>query len=106
MDDRQMLHAIVQADRDARARVDAAEKREKLLSGTHEQIYAAAKQQAMAKAQSELESLRAEVQEASRRRMAAFDKEKEDALAALDREFESKKDDCIERIFRAVVEQP
>lgn len=106
MEDREMLHAIVQADSEARRRVDAAKRREQLLSGSRSQIYAAAEQKAMAKAQQELNELCAQVQEASDRRIAALEKEKADSLRALDREFEAKKADCIDRIFRAVVDAP
>lgn len=103
MDNNELLRAIVDADREARARVEAARRREKLLSGSHAQIDAEAEARAMADARRETEKLRAEAQAAAQNRLAALDRERDEALAALDREFEAKKDACIERIFRAAV---
>lgn len=103
MEDKDMLRAIVQADRSARERVDAAGRREKLLSGSFSEIYAAAEKKAMDKARQETEKLRAQTDNAAAQRMAALDREQADALAALDRAFEAKKDECVERIFRMTV---
>ncbi len=103
MEDRDILHAIVQADRDARERVDAAERRVKLLSGSRDGIFAEAEKTAMAAARQETDALRSEAQKASADQIAALDKKLDETLAALDRQFEEKKPDCIERIFRAAV---
>ena len=103
MEDKEILHAIVRADHDARERVAAAERREKLLAGSRDGIFAAAEQKAMAAARQEAEALRAGEQESTAARIAALDRRLDEALAALDRQYEEKKQDCIERIFREAV---
>lgn len=103
MEDRSILHAIVQADQSARKRVDAAGRREKLLSGSFHEIQSAAEKKAMAAARQETEALRAQTEHTTAQRLARLDREQTDALAALDRVFEGKKDDCVERIFQMTV---
>lgn len=104
MDNNEILRAIVQADREACERVDAAMRRERLLSGDRAAVFAAAEKRAMDAARQQTDALRGEVKAAADRRAAELDKKRDEALAALDREFAAKKDDCIERIFRAVVD--
>ncbi len=104
MEDKEILRAIVQADRTARESVDAAVRREKLLSGSGAQIDAAAEKKAMDAARQQTDRLRAEAEAAVQKRRETLDRERAQALAALDREFEEKKADCIERIFRMAVD--
>lgn len=103
MDNNELLRSIVDADRAARERVDAAKRREKLLGGDRAGVFAAAEKKAMAAAHQQADALRDEVKAAAGRRTAELDKKRDEALAALDREFAARKDDCVERIFRAVV---
>lgn len=103
MDNNEILRAIVQADRAACERVDAATRREKLLGGGRAAVFAAAEKKAMEAAHQQTDALRDEVNTAADRRTAELDKKRDEALASLDREFAAKKDDCVERIFRAVV---
>lgn len=103
MDNNELLRTIVDADRAARKRVDAAKQREKHLSGDRAAVFAAAEKKAMDAARRQTDTLRGEVKATADRRTAELDKKRDEALAALDREFAAKRDDCIERIFRAVV---
>lgn len=104
MENKDMLRAIVRADREALARVEDAQRRERLLSGSAAEIYAAAETKAMDTARQEVDTLRARTVEASNARRATLDRESAEALAVLDRTFEAKKTECIERIFRMAVD--
>lgn len=104
MENKDILQAIVRADREASARVDAARRREKLLSGSTAEIYAAAEKKAMESARQQVDAQRAETEKAAEARKAALDQKSAEAIAALDRAFEEKKDACIERIFQMAVD--
>lgn len=103
MENKDILHAIVRADREARERVEAAQRRERLLSGSAAQIRAAAEKKAMDAARQQADKWRAEANAAAESRKAALDKKSAEALAALDAAYEAKKGECIERIFQMAV---
>lgn len=104
MENKDILRTLVQADRDARERVTAAERRERLLSGSTAEIYAAAEKKAMAAARQETDKIRTEAEAAASARVAALDRESAEAVAKLDAAFRERKAECIERIFQMVVD--
>lgn len=104
MENKDILSLLVQADRQARERVEAAQRRERLLSGSAAEIYAAAEKKAMAAARQPIDKLREESAAAANARKAALDTESAKAIAALDRAFAAKKEECIERIFQMAVD--
>lgn len=103
MEHKELLHAVVEADRAARQALTDAQQRQKLLERGADEVLAAAEKKARAQAERELAQRRKAAEDETRSRMEALEKSRTEELLRLERQYAAVKDECVETIFKAAV---
>ncbi len=103
MDNKELLHAVVEADRAARQALSDAQQRQKLLERGADEVLAAAEKTAMAQAENELTQRRKTAEDETRGSMEALEKSRTEELNRLEKQYAAVKDTCVETIFKAAV---
>lgn len=103
MEHKELLHAVVEADRAARQALSDAQQRQKLLGRGADEILAAAEKTAMAQTERELAARRKAAEDEMRSSMETLEKSRAEELERLEKQYAAVKDSCVETIFKSAV---
>ena len=103
MDNQELLHAVVAADRAARQALSDAQQRQRLLDRGADEVFAAAEKNAMAQAERELAQRRKAAEDETRSSMETLEKSRSEELERLEKQYAAVKDASVETIFKAAV---